>query len=240
MFSRQLLVLAGIGLAFGLITFSFPFVLPIDTMAALIREDSSVEYIQPLFFLIASILFFATFLVVKTGNQIGPIRIPRNIFLLGLAALLFFGAGEEISWGQRLLGFETPETMSENIQGETTLHNLPMFDPTNEESLLNMNRLFTIFWFILCVLIPTVAFYAPVRRLLLQWGMPIVPYLIGYQFLLYYVLSKLYEPLGVLHDVYNGRHVELRESQHALLFVLVAFYLFTQARKHKRLNPELV
>ena len=43
--------------------------------------------------------------------------------LLALAA--FFAAGEELSWGQRLFGFEPPELfLEENFQQELNLHNL--------------------------------------------------------------------------------------------------------------------
>ncbi len=39
--------------------------------------------------------------------------------------VMFFGMGEEISWGQRVLGIETPEFLAEaNAQKETNLHNL--------------------------------------------------------------------------------------------------------------------
>jgi len=44
---------------------------------------------------------------------------------LGFALLLVFGAGEEISWGQHWLGFETPEAIAAvNIQGEFNFHNI--------------------------------------------------------------------------------------------------------------------
>jgi hypothetical protein len=42
-----------------------------------------------------------------------------------LALALFFVAGEEISWGQRILGIKSSEFFQEkNAQGETNLHNL--------------------------------------------------------------------------------------------------------------------
>lgn len=42
-----------------------------------------------------------------------------------LAALFVIVGGEEISWGQRLLGFDTPEGLAAiNLQGEFTLHNI--------------------------------------------------------------------------------------------------------------------
>lgn len=49
---------------------------------------------------------------------------PWRALHLLLALLFFYGAGEEISWGQRLFGFGTPEVFDEyNLQGETNLHN---------------------------------------------------------------------------------------------------------------------
>jgi hypothetical protein len=46
--------------------------------------------------------------------------------LYGLVTLgAWFLTGEEISWGQRIFGWETPEALEEiNRQGETTLHNI--------------------------------------------------------------------------------------------------------------------
>lgn len=50
-------------------------------------------------------------------------------------AVLFFGMGEEISWGQRIFDIETPEAWAEvNYQAETNLHNLVIAD-------VNINRL---------------------------------------------------------------------------------------------------
>jgi hypothetical protein len=41
------------------------------------------------------------------------------------AVVLTFGAGEEISWGQRMLGIESPEFFqAHNAQNETNIHNL--------------------------------------------------------------------------------------------------------------------
>lgn len=42
-----------------------------------------------------------------------------------LVALAFLGVGEEISWGQRIFGWQTGESMNRyNLQHETNLHNL--------------------------------------------------------------------------------------------------------------------
>jgi len=54
-------------------------------------------------------------------------RLQKVMFFVnGLGA--FFVAGEEISWGQRIFGFSTPELLRQhNRQGELTLHNLDAF-----------------------------------------------------------------------------------------------------------------
>ena len=50
------------------------------------------------------------------------------LWLLALALLVMFG--EEISWGQRIFAFATPDWMRQaNIQREFNLHNLRMFHP---------------------------------------------------------------------------------------------------------------
>ena len=59
---------------------------------------------------------------------------PRRIALL-LAVLMFFGAGEELSWGQRIFDVESPRFFQEtNAQGETNIHNLTVGD-------VSLNRL---------------------------------------------------------------------------------------------------
>jgi hypothetical protein len=47
------------------------------------------------------------------------------LYLAALAGLLLVCAGEEISWGQRIVGFHTPDFMDDaNEQGEFNLHNM--------------------------------------------------------------------------------------------------------------------
>ncbi len=59
----------------------------------------------------------------RKGEHIGYVLFYA-VFSLGI---LFTGL-EEIAWGQQFWGFETPGAFKElNMQGETTLHNLPGF-----------------------------------------------------------------------------------------------------------------
>ncbi len=88
----------------------------------IIQEDHLVEWGQFFFFLITSGVFFIAFLkTIKTNRIFG-------LIYLFLALSFFFVSGEEISWGQRLLGFETPESIEKrNFQDELTFHNIGEF-----------------------------------------------------------------------------------------------------------------
>jgi hypothetical protein len=238
--TRGVIIFAVIGLAYGLITWLFPFVLPEDTVARLVREDSIIEYLTFIFFFIAGLGFLATFFYCKQGNNVfGYIKTKRNFIYLGLAAVLIFGAGEEISWGQRLFGFETPEAMEENEQEEFTVHNLPVFNTVNETNLFQMNRMFIYFWFGFCLMVPLSALVSTRLR---DWyhtlGVPVVPLAIGGLFMLNYILSKVYDPLDMVRESYDGRLSELRECQQALLFALVALAFLLLHRGAEWFQPQ--
>lgn len=84
------------------------------------QEDGVVEWLQ-----VACLLVAAAFLAGAAYRHKRHGR-PWLCALLGLGAFtFFFAAGEEISWGQRILGIQTPEAWAEiNRQQETNLHNL--------------------------------------------------------------------------------------------------------------------
>jgi len=88
------------------------------------REDSFFEYITAVAFFIAAILFFLAILQIRkdihTKNKLGI-----TIFFLFLIVISILIAGEEISWGQRVFGWDTPNWIAlKNRQDETNIHNL--------------------------------------------------------------------------------------------------------------------
>ncbi len=92
-----------------------------ESYFSLIHEDGIVEYATSIFYFISCI--FCIIIGIKF------IKSKNNFFaLLYLVfSVTFFGiAMEEISWGQRILNLETTEFFSENLQNETTFHNLPI------------------------------------------------------------------------------------------------------------------
>lgn len=82
------------------------------------REDGLIETLSAALLLLASALSLRTALSLRGMPS-------RRIMHLFLALLFFAMCGEEISWGQRYLGIDTPEAMKEiNVQAEINLHNM--------------------------------------------------------------------------------------------------------------------
>ncbi len=87
-------------------------------------------------------------------------------FAFGL--VLCFAAGEELSWGQRWLGYETPDAAKAlNVQGEFTLHNLGG---------RWANQVMIVFFFLYIGIAPVLAFFfVDVRYILDRLCIPLAP-----------------------------------------------------------------
>lgn len=113
-------VLIGLGAYLAVITFGLyvVFMQVFNSNALLwIHEDGIVENLTVIFYLLAFIIFMI-FL-----NKKGI----RNIWYLILGVLCFLMAGEELSWGQRIFGFVTPELLKQiNYQQEVNIHNIKL------------------------------------------------------------------------------------------------------------------
>jgi hypothetical protein len=99
------------------------YVLPATRRIAskLMQEDQVVETVTFLALLLASVLGVGLALRCRREGQ------PRFVwvFFLSFAIGLFFVAMEEVSWGQWIFFFKTPDSLRGlNRQGETNLHNL--------------------------------------------------------------------------------------------------------------------
>lgn len=83
-------------------------------------EDKLVEYATAVFLLVASLVLAAH------SVSLGRRGIRLAAALTALYALMFFlASGEEISWGQRIFGWESGEFFqANNKQDETNFHNL--------------------------------------------------------------------------------------------------------------------
>lgn len=91
---------------------------------ALAAEDGAIEWLSALLLFAASALMLGRFRQFWRRPADAPGRRLHLLAALGLAGLFFLMAMEEISWFQRVIGFETPAGVAEkNWQGEFNLHN---------------------------------------------------------------------------------------------------------------------
>jgi hypothetical protein len=84
------------------------------------REDGICEILQVVFFVLALVEAVRAYRNLQRRGE----RRTAALYLVAILGLCFL-IGEEISWGQRIFGWSTPEELAEvNRQGETTVHNI--------------------------------------------------------------------------------------------------------------------
>ena len=179
------------------------------TFHALRREDYWMENLTAVWFLLAGLsLFFTAWLEWSV--------FCRCIYVLcGMA--MVFAAGEEISWGQRIFGFATPEFLVPlNEQREFNVHNMDtgMFDSIYRNGAL-----------ILCM-VTSASFFCRKERL---FGIPLPSILLMLGFLL--ILS--YETEASLRGFSNFRGFSnlVVSKEKGLLLLFLFFTLLSRQVK---------
>ena len=94
-----------------------------DLYRLLVREDALFEWAQVIVYLY--VIGFALVAAPRLWRSGCP---TSTAVIGGLALVSLLSVGEELSWGQRLIGFGTPEIAASNRQGELTLHNDARFE----------------------------------------------------------------------------------------------------------------
>ena len=185
----------------------------------LTSEENLYEGGTALFLLMSSVLFF--------------IASRKNIFMILLGLFFFFGAGEEISWGQRIFGFETSESIKEeNIQNEFNVHNLPTFNGTKVkgthikkvgwERLTEINFLYRVFILSFGILLPLITYHMSVfKKLVKKLKVPVPPVSLGLFFVISWVACKL-----VLRIVTKGYDQLYYNGVNEIWEFLTAFIIF--------------
>ena len=224
--------------AWLLVTYSLFFIISdTQSLLAIAREDGFFEYAGAFLFLFSGILFLMSF---WKGRKRGKTFSFRNVVFLFLGVIFLLGFFEEISWGQRIFNIATPEGLEEiNRQGELNFHNLNFWNDRDEngarvsgwKQMITVTRLFSIFWFSFCCLVPAVyKCFGKARALLDRVAFPIVPLSIGVFFMVNYLLLKILRPY--VDTVLQYPMVEVSESTSAFLFFLVSlWFVYNRAPK---------
>ena len=232
MASKARLFLGGL-IALSLLAYLAVFASAPETANWLTHEDHLFEQLQAATFLLSSLCFFILYFRSQSGNDFALLKTRKNAFFLALALMFLFGFGEEISWGQRIFGWHTPVPLKElNVQGETTIHNLVLFDARGEhqsfwDSVLNYGRIYAVFCSTFCFLIPLLDkasrfLSGAIRRL----NIPLVPLWLGVLFPLNSVIYKLLELY--CSNSLRTTQSEVKETVFAILFAGVSVWFLTE------------
>jgi hypothetical protein len=156
-FERTLVVAA---LLFTIATYAI-LLLPDAAISRLAGDERVLEMLSALAYATGSAL--CVWAAIRAPRE--PARVAGRAMLLGFALVFVVASGEELSWGQHILKYETPEVFAKaNRQEEVNLHNLRFLDSRGKDGtrkrglgfLLNSNRFLDYFMFSVFVALPLV------------------------------------------------------------------------------------
>ncbi len=225
--------------------------LPESISRPMTNEDGPFETAGALFFLGSSILFFILFLKENKFADSGDREFfstkgKRTWFLL-LALLFFILMGEEISWGQRLFGWEG---FAGNRQGESNLHNsfwLTHYssDMDAEEkvaktglaAMFTAKKIFVYIFLSFLFLLPLAVKFIPfVKNLVKKLYIPVPAIELGILFILNILLFKAFKPLRHGWDGAGRGLSEIEEFNFAFILFLVPFVWLMNKKGNLKLN----
>lgn len=224
--------------------FYFPCYISNEFLIQVTQEDGVYENLGAIFFLLTALSFFLLTTKFKNVSANGKQRRRESVYFSLLALLFFFAFGEEISWGQRIFNYETPEFLQEsNAQREFNLHNVGIFHGRTEDgeekkglqALLTMHRLFYITFFTYLLLIPLLhRSSARVRAFFKRLYLPIPPIIFGLLFCANWLFGNV---LRATNDHLKGHGVvEIKETVFALFLFALSLYWIRLRRNEKRLS----
>ena len=183
----------------------------------LVKEDGLIENITAFMLLLSSMFLFIR--LIKVGRSKNTKWIIFNIFLI---AGLFFGFGEEISWGQRIFSIESNNFFSRyNLQGEINLHNLKLFGLKINIVVFTygIGLIFAFYIFLATFLFKKNNFF---NNIVNKFGVPLP----RFQHSIYFVIATV-----IITIVPHSRTWELWECFNALLLFLILIQPFNVNEK---------
>lgn len=188
-------------------------------------EDAFAENLTAVLYFMASLLTLSAFVSSRSGRgRFFGIATTGNLWLLMLAAFFFVCFGEEVSWGQRIFGWGTPETWNElNGHHETNLHNLL------DHAQLSTERLLTLIAMSYGAVLPVLNLWSPRVRSFIEWtGVPVPPVELAGLFVLTFVVYRalrLYYPVELSAIAKPIREYHEAAYSAAYLCVALSFFL---------------
>lgn len=205
-----------------------------ETLYPLINEDGWVESTGAVALAAAGLLFLTAGIRPRYGPDPWP-RVAR-VSLLMLGIMFLFGAGEEVSWGQRHVDAEGPRRLVEaNAQGEWTVHNLAAINGS-------VDVLFSLFIAGFAILLPLAAARRPAVEARARSLVPVFPAWIALLFIANEIAFRTVW-WGMPEGWYDGIHPftqsahEIRETVASVLFAVGAVVVLRRGPGPGMLTP---
>lgn len=208
-----------------------------NTLDAFVREDGIFEDLTVIYLFGTFTLFGVALFYFRPSSWL------MKLSYAGLAFLFLFGAGEEISWGERIFDWEDHNFIKGiNVQKELTIHNLKYFQ--GEESILpvSVSQLFTVFVFLFLVAIPLGCKFSSKIERFVAPRFPVMPLQFGALAILNYIFQKsMLTLLPVFPELYHhtsmlipqGVH-EIREHGYTFTLLLSSSFYFLRERSMRK------
>ncbi len=193
--------------------------------ATLYPEDHYFENVGAISLFAAAAISLYVFMRALQTREFTRVHRSKLFVYSALTMLYFFGAGEELSWGQRIFHIQvSPGFAQQNPRQELNIHDLAVVE---KNPYLNADNIFTVFWVGFTVAIPFVSLvwkrfkgFAETLTPIVYWGM-------GALFLINYFLAKVVKLIFL--SAYHYQTIpfaqavqEVRESNSELLFVFLS------------------
>ncbi len=160
------------------------------SLAAACVEDGPIENLSAILLALAALGFFvaagrSSFLRRRQGRW-------RYVPILAWGMLMVVFCGEEISWGQRIFNFGTPDVIrSSNKQREFNLHNIYWVDSAQGGAY----RWLTLMMLTTGILLPAIAATRTGRQAIRHFSFPVSPAIYAGVFAGSFLFGKYYYPL---------------------------------------------
>ncbi len=169
----------------------------------------------------------------------------RKVIHLLFVVVFIFGAGEEISWGERILDFEVPQSIADNnTQHEFNVHNLKVFSSFDSNGIkpglsryITVSALYLLFCFFYGIVLPALQMRIGfIRKIVERIHLPVPPLILGILFLVNYIVYRSISHLDVMGDPSIHFHSIIDESFEfcsVLIFLLISLSFLQHIKKPK-------
>ncbi len=171
------------------------------------REDGFIEYATAAMLMSISIMSF--YRLVRFWNST---PLLWKIGTLGFALIFLFGAGEEVSWGQRIFNWESSDYfVQNNAQQETNLHNMVVGETKINK--LIFSKILVIVLAIYLIILPILyRKVVAIKNLTNSFAVPVVQWTQTIAFIIFTVL---------LAFMPSGKNPEIHELALGVIFFLI-------------------